>query len=84
MRLAKQVAELIRIYPEKWKRTQFRLVSKEYDIEIWVANGLFFITLDKPFRFFNLWDKLLIYRAIRKWEKIPLDLNTNEQETRNE
>jgi hypothetical protein len=66
----KQIVDDLVSRPEDFSCNELYLVDSKTGFEYWVANGLWFYHLNKPFKLgFNWLDKYRLHVAFTKWRE---------------
>lgn len=70
--VAQAIIDSLKKYPYKWEYTYGRMkliYGSDHLVPLWVYEGPFFLKLLYGPILFTLWEKILIWRAYKKWKR---------------
>jgi hypothetical protein len=84
MRAVDTIISSIKTEPEKWKIDRYRMVHNN-GVSIWIANGIFFYSIEGLPQVFSFWDKIKLHitlsskdncfqrKIIERFKEAPMD-----------
>ena len=70
-----QIIESLKTEPEKWYQSDYTIDHMSLDISLWTMHGMWYLNSWHTHKYeFNIFEKIRIWRAIKRWQKLPVSL----------